>query len=201
VAVSAGKLVPLRRVAPAEPSVPDTALLGAVAVGERDALGALYDRHHRAVERFLGRVGARDANELADLVQSTFIEVGRSARSFHGRSSVRTWIFSIAANVARHHARAEGRRRAMLAEAGRHLRGGGTAPDDTVASRQLLGRLDAALSALPVELRAAFVLCELEEVPGIEAARALGVRGGTLYWRLHEARRRLRAALDRGDER
>ena len=57
-----------------------------------------------------------------------------------------------------------------------------------------------ALSALPPILRETFVLCELEDVPGPEAARALGVREGTLWWRLHEARRRLRAAVDGGGE-
>ena len=51
------------------------------------------------------------------------------------------------------------------------------------------------MDALPHDLRAAFVLCDLEEMPGVEAARALDVRAGTLWRRLHEARRALRAAL------
>ena len=95
------KIVPLRRPAAERVAeVPDTALLDACAVGDGSALGALFDRHHVAVERFVGRLSYCDADELADLVQNTFIEVGRSARSFKGKSSVKTWIFSIAATLA-----------------------------------------------------------------------------------------------------
>lgn len=195
-----GKIVPLRRAAPpAEASIPDATLLAAVAVGDVEALGVLFDRHHRAVERFAGRLAFGSSAELGDLVQTTFIEVRRSARAFRGGSAVRTWIFSIAANVVRHHLRGESRRRAMLAAATSHPPPQGTAPpDEQVAHRQLLERLQRALAALPVELREAFVMCELEEVPGAEAARALGLRQGTLWWRLHAARRRLRAALQGG---
>jgi RNA polymerase sigma-70 factor (ECF subfamily) len=62
--------------------------------------------------------------------------------------------------------------------------------------RELLARMGAALERLPHELKEAFLLCEVEELSGVEAARALDVRPGTLWRRLHEARKRLRAALD-----
>jgi RNA polymerase sigma-70 factor, ECF subfamily len=200
--MSAGKLLPLRRpVAEPEPApvISDATLLAACAIGDGAALGALFDRHHRSVERFIGRLARSSAAELADLVQTTFIEVNRGARAFKGRSTVRTWIFGIAANVVRHHVRGEVRRRALLAEVKSHASVTGGAPDETAVHRQLLRRLHDALDALPPSLRETFVLCELEDVPGVEAARALGVREGTLWWRLHEARRRLRAAVDGGD--
>ena len=54
------------------------------------------------------------------------------------------------------------------------------------------------LAALPVALRECFVLCQLEGVSGPEAARALGIRPGTLYRRIHDARQRLRAAVGEG---
>ena len=56
-------------------------------------------------------------------------------------------------------------------------------------------RLLVALDDLPHDLREAFVMCDLEEVAGVDVARALGVREGTLWRRLHEARRALRCAL------
>jgi DNA-directed RNA polymerase specialized sigma24 family protein len=56
-------------------------------------------------------------------------------------------------------------------------------------------RIERALERLSPEHRAAFLLCELEEVPGPEAASLLGVKVGTLWRRLSEARARLRAAL------
>jgi RNA polymerase sigma-70 factor, ECF subfamily len=200
--VSDGKIVPLRRAptpTPGEAAVPDAALLAAVAVGDVEALGALFDRHHRAVERFIGRLAYGFPSELGDLVQITFIEVRRAAGNFRGASAVRTWILSIAANVVRHHVRGETRRRAMITAATQRPPPlGGAPPDEHASHRQLLERLQQALAALPAELREAFVMCELEEVPGAEAARALGLRQGTLWWRLHEARKRLRAALEGG---
>ena len=61
---------------------------------------------------------------------------------------------------------------------------------------QQLDRLASALETLPHDLRTAYVLCDLEEVPGIEAARILDVRPGTLWRRLHDARRALRASIE-----
>ena len=49
---------------------------------------------------------------------------------------------------------------------------------------------------LAPDLREVFVMCDLEEVPGAEAATALGLREGTLWWRLSEARKALRKALE-----
>src|SRR5262249_54293062 len=176
VSMSAGKLLPLRRPVPAPEeieAISDAALLAACALGDGAALGALFDRHHRSVERFIGRLARSSTEELADLVQTTFIAVNRAARAFKGRSTVRTWIFGIAANVVRHHVRGEMRRRALLAEVTTRGAVNGGAPDETAEQRQLLRRLHDALHALPPVLRETFVLCELEEVPGTEAARAL----------------------------
>jgi RNA polymerase sigma-70 factor (ECF subfamily) len=190
-----GKIIPLRQRADGET---DEALLAAAGGGDVLALGVLFDRHHEAVARFVGRLAFSDPAELADLVQTTFVEVGRSARSFKGKSAVKTWIFGIAVNVARHHARGEVRRRAMLAEMTVLPAAPAGGPDEAAARRQLLRRLSAALAELPDELRETFVLCDLEDVRGVEAARVLGVREGTIWWRLHEARKRLRAAVERG---
>ena len=71
-------------------------------------------------------------------------------------------------------------------------------PDDEVERKQLLAQLRAALAQLPHELREAFVLCDLEQVSGRDAAISLGVREGTVWRRVHEARKALRAALDGG---
>jgi RNA polymerase sigma-70 factor (ECF subfamily) len=195
-----GKLLPLRRQG-APPAVSEAALVAACAAGDTAALGALFDLHHRQVERFIARMSWCGADELADLVQMTFLAAYRAATRFKGQSSVKTWLLGIATNVARHHVRGEVRRRAMLAEvAGRPGAMGGAGPEDAVAHRQLLGRLEAALAGLAPELRAAFVLCDLEDMAGVEAARVLGVREGTLWWRLHEARKVLRAAIAEGKE-
>jgi RNA polymerase sigma-70 factor (ECF subfamily) len=57
-------------------------------------------------------------------------------------------------------------------------------------------RLELSIAALPHELRTAFVMCELEDISGVEAARVLNWRPGTLWRRLHEARQALRRMIN-----
>jgi RNA polymerase sigma-70 factor (ECF subfamily) len=70
-------------------------------------------------------------------------------------------------------------------------------PHEAVQRAQDLARLAAALEELPHDLRVAYVLCDLEELSGVDA-RVLGLRAGTLWRRLHDARRALREAIDDG---
>jgi RNA polymerase sigma-70 factor (ECF subfamily) len=175
----------------------DQELVTAIGRGDAAALATLFARYRPVVHRFLGRLGGGDDRERDDLLQATFIEVQRSAARFAGRSSVRTWILGVAANVMRHHVRSSVRRRQLhqaAAEAG-PATPSSVAPDQLFERRELLARLSAAVAQLPSGLREPFVMCELEEVPGPEVARVLDLREGTLWRRLHEARRRLRTAL------
>jgi RNA polymerase sigma-70 factor (ECF subfamily) len=195
----AGQIVPIRRVEErraATSELSDEALLAACGVGDTAALGALFDRHHEAVYRLISRLLRTDRAEIDDLVQQTFLEAWRSAKKFGGRGAVRSYLFGIAANAVRHHIRGAVRRRNALAEVPPPPAAG--APDDAAMRAQQVTRLAAALDELPDDLRVVYVMCDLEEVPGVEAARALGLRAGTLWRRLHEARRALREAIDGG---
>src|SRR5450432_3742122 len=93
----------------------DEALVLACVAGDGRALEELFYRHGAQVHRVLVRLGHVDRKDLEDLVQSTFLEVHRSAKGFSGRSAVSTWILGIAMNVARHHVRGEARRRSAMA--------------------------------------------------------------------------------------
>ena len=191
-----GQLLPLRRVSGQVFELTDAALVAGCAVDDSASLGALFDRHSRAVYRFIARLAGSSPGELDDLVSTTFLEACRCARKYRGSSSVSTWLFGIAINVVRHHVRGEIRRRTFIVAyehapvAARCPR-----PDDAAENRELIGKLGEAIAELPHDLREAFVLCELEEVPGPQAALALGVPPGTLWRRLHEARKFLRSAL------
>lgn len=189
-------IIPLRRVQGDAAEMSDEALVAACAVGEPAALGALFDRHNRAVFRVLSRVAGGPAADLEDLVQSTFLEVWKSAARFHERSAARSWIFGIAANLARHYVRGEVRRRQAMRGLAEVRAASPRRPDDDVARGQLVARLGHALAGLPHDLRVAFVLCDLEGLSGVDAARTLGVRQGTMWRRLHDARKRLRDELD-----
>jgi RNA polymerase sigma-70 factor (ECF subfamily) len=192
----AGKLIPLRRTSGEVAAMSDEALLAACGTGDLPALDALFDRFHVAIYRFLGRLPACDDPARDDIVQATFLEVRRSAGRFRGTSSVKTWILGIAANLARDHRRGETRRRARHACYVEHLAAVSPRPDDEAERRELLARIAAALATLPHDQQVAFVLCDLEGVPGVEVARALRVPEGTLWRRLHLARRAVRAAVE-----
>jgi RNA polymerase sigma-70 factor (ECF subfamily) len=170
----------------------DEALVAACATGDAAALAALFDRHHAMVFRFVSRIASACASDVEDLAQSTFLEMWRSSGRFRRSGSARSWMLGIAANLVKHYVRGEVRRRSAMA----HLAGVPETrvgrPDELAAHGELIERLAGAVAELPHDLRVAFVLCDVEEVPGVEAARALGVRQGTMWRRLHDARKRLR---------
>jgi RNA polymerase sigma-70 factor (ECF subfamily) len=181
----------------AEGARTDGVLLSEYARGDADALGELYDRHHGAVYRFLFRLTGGSAADLDDLAQATFVEVARSAARFDGRSAVTTWLFGIAVNVVRHHRRGIARSRRVIAEPGEDRPSdvpGVDRPDDNAERRQLLSRVRTAIDHLSDELREVFVACEIEDLPGKDVARTLRIPEGTLWRRLHEARKRVREA-------
>jgi RNA polymerase sigma-70 factor, ECF subfamily len=194
-----GKLVPLRRVSGDITEMSDEALVAACGTGDAPALGALFDRFHAAVYRFAGRLPMTDDLARDDLVQATFLEIRRAAPSFRGTSSVKTWILGIAANIARHTLRAERRRRGHQA---RFLERVAAAPellDVQLERKKLLAQIAEALSRLPRDQQIAFILCDLEQLPGVEVARVLDVPEGTLWRRLHTARKAMRLAIERAN--
>ena len=191
------KLLPLRRVSGDAPVMSDEALLAACATGDAAALGALFDRFQDAVFRFAARLPMTDELARDDLVQGTFLEISRTASSFRGTSSVKTWILGIAANVARHTLRSEQRRRVHQAKfVEKQAANAPMLVDDQVARRQLLARIGEALEALPRDQQLAFILVDLEQLPGAEVARILEIPEGTLWRRLHTARKAMRAAIE-----
>jgi RNA polymerase sigma-70 factor (ECF subfamily) len=195
-----GKLVPFRKGASgALTALSDEALVAACAVGDSTALAELFKRHGDRVFRVLGRLPGVDRRDREDLVQATFMEVHRSAPKFGARAAVGTWILSIAVNVVRHHVRSEVRRRALInaaAEDGELF--ASSRPDEDAARRELMARLERGLASLPQDVQLVFSMCELEGIKGVEVARILGMREGTVWRKLHEARARLRETLEPG---
>jgi len=188
------KLIPFRRPSGVH-QLPDEALIAAAA-DDNAALHELFQRHGDGVHRILSRLRTIDRRDLDDVVQKTFIEVRRSAGSFDGRATVRTWVIGIAMNVARRHTRGEVRQRAVVsAIAELPATTFAATPYDQASHRQLLSRLATAFDELPHDLRIVFTLCDLEGMRGVEVARALEVPEGTVWRRLHNARARLRERI------
>lgn len=190
------RLVPLRRISGDITEMSDEALLAACGTGDAPALGALFDRFHAAVYRFASRLAVTDDLARDDLVQATFLEVQRAAPRFRGTSSVKTWILGIAANIARHTLRAERRRRVHQAKFLERVDAAVEPIDAQLERRELLARIAEALSRLPRDQQIAFILCDLEQLPGVEVARVLDIPEGTLWRRLHTARKAMRHAIE-----
>jgi RNA polymerase sigma-70 factor (ECF subfamily) len=172
-----------------EEQISDAGLVAACAAGDRAARGLLVERHVDAVRRFVARMQASDPCDVNDLVQVTFESALAGARRFRG-SSARGWLYGIAANVVREHARREIRRKRALV-AVRETVDASTAASDALAT----ARLPAILAALPHDLRAALVLVDLEGERGSDAAAALGIPEGTLWRRVFHARQAVRRAI------
>ncbi|MCW5802534.1 MAG: RNA polymerase sigma factor [Deltaproteobacteria bacterium] len=198
-----GKLVPLRRVGGVGGGVAelsDEGLLAACGAGDVAALGALFDRYSDAVYRFAGRFPLIDKVDRDDLVQTTFLEIRRTAGTFRGQSSVKTWILGVAANVARVALRSERRQQERQAK---YLEQPTALPlrvDEQIEQRKLLARVETALAHLSREHQIVFILCDLEQLPGTEVAGILDIPEGTLWRRLHEARKAIRTEIERGDK-
>jgi RNA polymerase sigma-70 factor (ECF subfamily) len=179
------------------PDADDAALVRACAGGDREALGELFDRYAQHVYRFVGRLSGTNGADLDDLVQATFLEVERAARGFRGDATVKSWIFGTAANVVRHHVRGDARRRRTL-EVVREQWPDAPAPNGPevqAEQREVMVRLQRALERLPHDLRVVFVACVLDEMSGPEVAAMQAIPEGTVWRRLHEARKKIASAM------
>ena len=186
-----GQLIQLRPEARTD-EMSDAGLVAACAAADRTARALLFERHVDAIHRFVSRLRASDAHAVDDLVQMTFVRAFQGAARFRG-TSARSWLYGIAANVVREHARSEIRRKRALEVVA------DTLPRTSRPRDLMLARLPAAIAELPLDLRAAFVLVDLEGERGTEAAAALGIPEGTLWRRVSEARGKLRDLLAGGE--
>lgn len=183
-------LIAARDVAP--PSDPE--IMHRLARGESSALGELYDRYRKPVRSFVARATS-DAEDVDDLVQKTFLEAAKSAERYDGRASCRPWLIGIAAQLLRRRRQSFGRFLAVLSSLGSAARA--TIVDSQVALQARFD-LERALLQISEAKRITFLMAEVERLSCAEIAAALGVPIGTVWTRLHAARRELRRALEEG---
>jgi RNA polymerase sigma-70 factor (ECF subfamily) len=173
----------------------DADLLRRLAEGDIGALGALYDRHHASVHRFVARATS-DAEDVDDLVHATFLEAAKSAARYDGRVSSRPWLVGIAAQLLRRRRRAFGRLFEIFSSVRRSL----SSHVDPRAALAAKNDVERALATLSETKREAFLMAEVEGMSCEEIARVLDVPIGTVWTRLHAARRELRQALGDSEE-
>lgn len=196
---------PLSSMSPIDSDALDQADMARLKSGHDPALNALMDRHAAALFGFLSRwVGDEDAAN--DLSQEAFVRVYQKRASFQEGLRFSTWLFTIAANLARNHLRARGRRAEVPLDFGsgdepgiseRPIPEAGLSPDQQAVRGEQQVAVRQAVSELPEDLREAVVLCELEDRSVAEAATILQTTVKAVESRLYRARGRLRERLSR----
>jgi len=173
----------------------ESALLTGAAGGDPDAVRALIDSIGPVVYGFVfARVGG-DEPAAQDLLQETLIEALRSAPTFRGDASLRTWVCAIARRrLARHY---EAERRQAVAESGLALLGGVAASTGT--GRDEVERRDEivrSLGRLPAIHRQVLVMKYLDELSVSDIADELGRSPVQIQSLLQRARDGLRRAME-----
>ena len=183
----------------------DGADMQRLAGGQDAALNDLMARHAQPVFHFLCRMlgNEDDANDLA---QETFVRVYQHRASFRPGARFTTWLYTIAANLARNHHRWLARHPDGLPRKPRANRPGQSMADVLPAPRPLAdaaavateraAAVRAAVEELPADMREAMILCEWEEMPVLEAAAVLGTTPKAIEKRLYRARQLLRERLN-----
>ena len=179
----------------------DNALIERCRAGDLAAFEPLVEKYRQRVYRLTFNV-LRNQEDAWDAAQEAFIKAYQAIPSFRGQSAFYTWLFRIAMNVAHDKARqrgAQGRafgtERVTEEEWERTMPDPGDDPNAAAARAEQRGRITTALGTLPEHHRAIIMLSDLEGLSYREIADVLSIPIGTVMSRLHNARKRLRAAL------
>jgi RNA polymerase sigma-70 factor (ECF subfamily) len=156
-----------------------------------ELIGVLYERHARAVFRFLSRRAGPAAAE--DLLSEVFVAAlqARQRVVAHDSGSALPWLYGIAANVLRHHLRDRGPGGPASHDPGMDW----DAVEARLDAQARRGELRAALSVLSPAERDLLLLVAWEELTPAEAARVVGISQVAARSRLHRARMRAARAL------
>lgn len=181
----------------------DRADMVRLAAGHDEALNDLMERYATPVFHFLCRM-LNNEDDANDLAQETFARVFRSRDKFRPNEKFSTWLFTIAANLARNQIRWRGRHPnvSLDAETGvaeeplsNTLPAVGATPNEQALAAERAAAVRAAVGGLPEDLREAIVLCEWEEKSVAEAAIILDATPKAIESRLYRARQTLREQL------
>ncbi|NOU31259.1 MAG: RNA polymerase sigma factor [Polyangiaceae bacterium] len=165
---------------------------------EADALDlrAIHAAHGELVWLSLQRLGA-PAAAVDDLFQEVFLVVHRQLPTFEGRSKITTWLFGICVRVvSSYRKRAHVRRETPLDDA--ELSDDGAAsPEVQLDQEQMRAHLERVLDGMDPTRRATFVMFEIEGLSCDEIAEMSDVPVGTVYSRLHAARKDFVKSMNR----
>jgi RNA polymerase sigma-70 factor (ECF subfamily) len=201
--------------------VSESELVDALRRGDEQAFRALIDRHGGSMLR-VARIHVRDRAVADEVVQEAWLGVLRGIDRFEGRSSVRTWLLRIVANVAKTRAVRESRSIPLSTLQGADAEAEGPSvpperfrgPDDRWAghwaappqewsrpehellSGETRAQITAAIEELPEQQRLVITLRDVEGWSAEEVCNALDLSETNQRVLLHRARTKVRKALD-----
>ncbi|MGB3880840.1 MAG: RNA polymerase sigma factor RpoE [Diaphorobacter nitroreducens] len=193
--------------APQEPADSDLRLVERTVAGDQRAYELLVIKYQRRIERLVGRM-VRDTDLVADITQETFLRAYRALHQFRGEAQFYTWLYRIAVNTAKK-ALVDMKRNPVVTESA--LRGSNDSEDETsfldrelisdetpetvLAAQEIAAAVNAAMEALPEDLRQAVTLREIEGLSYEEIAVAMECPIGTVRSRIFRAREAISARV------
>ncbi|WP_198971007.1 RNA polymerase sigma factor RpoE [Xylophilus sp. ASV27] len=184
----------------------DQMLVERTVAGDQRAYGLLVTKYQRRIERLIGRM-VRDADLVEDIAQETFIRAYRALHQFRGEAQFYTWLYRIAVNTAKK-ALVDLKRNPVMSE--NALRGASEedetssfgneltsdeTPETVLAAKEIAATVNAAMEALPDDLRQAVTLREIEGLSYEEIAEAMNCPIGTVRSRIFRAREAISAKI------
>lgn len=186
---------------PKMPKATDRELVDRARDGDAEAFGILVRRYQPRIHRLAVHM-LRDRAEAEDVAQEAFIRAYQALARFDGRSEPYTWLYRIAINLSLNRIRA--RKTARTSHDSQDPRLDGLLTDkrpesaDPRASaqrRELYLALCEGIDGLSDTLRTTLILVCIDGRSHEDASSILGAPEGTIAWRVHEARRKLREFL------
>lgn len=176
----------------------DLQLVERANAGDQRAYGLLVLKYQRRIQRLIGRM-VRDVDLVEDIAQETFIRAYRALHQFRGDAQFYTWLYRIAVNTAKK-ALLELKRDPTVSEG--FLAGADDdetswqknepisdeTPESVLAAKEVAAVVNAAMDALPEDLRQAIALREIEGLSYEEIAAAMNCPIGTVRSRIFRAR-------------
>jgi RNA polymerase sigma-70 factor (ECF subfamily) len=192
----------------------EAAIVADLKSGSEEAYAWLIGEFQRPIYGLVYRM-VSDPADAADTTQDVFLKVFRGMNSFHGESSLKTWIYRIALHEAANRKRWWFRHKAHEtsiepAESDGMSNGEGfmqsaamqtaltdhsDSPFDNVAHREVQKRVDAELRKMPEPYRTTLILRDIEDMSYEEIAEVLQISLGTVKSRLTRGRQALKQRL------
>jgi len=189
------------------PGEVDFQLVQRTVAGDQKAFELLVIKYQRRIERLIGRM-VRDVDLVEDIAQETFIRAYRALHQFRGEAQFYTWLYRIAVNTAkkalvdmkRDPTVSEAALRPSSAEDDETYRPGNEpttdeTPETVMAANEIAAAVEAAMEALPAELRQAVTLREIEGMSYEEIAEVMRCPIGTVRSRIFRAREAISARV------